>query len=213
MICSKALFSTSSSWHRRPTPDRPRRSRRQAPPQTTIELQSFHFFSSVFWVRVPYPTQKTFRICPRKLLVLSCSGDEKKVEASPCSTIFPSSMNTIRSPPPGEPHFVGDHHHGHSPPWPRLSSPRAPRDHFGIQRAGGLVEKHDPGLHGESAGDGHPLLLPAASGGADSFPPCPRCPPFPAATWSAPVLSAAFFPRTTFWARSMFSCTVNGERG
>ena len=34
-------------------------------------------------------------------------------------------------------------------------------DHFGVERAGGLVEEHDLGLHGEGAGDGDALLLTA----------------------------------------------------
>ena len=34
-------------------------------------------------------------------------------------------------------------------------------DHLGVERRGGLVEQHDLGLHGERAGDGHPLLLAA----------------------------------------------------
>ena len=34
-------------------------------------------------------------------------------------------------------------------------------DELGVQRAGGLVEEHDLGLHGQRAGDRDALLLPA----------------------------------------------------
>ena len=56
---------------------------------------------------------------------------------------------------------MGDHHHGH------LFLGQLPDDlqdlagKLRVERRGGLVEKEDAGIHGQSPGDGHPLLLPA----------------------------------------------------
>ena len=61
----------------------------------------------------------------------------------------------------GKLHLVGDHHHGHplggQPPDDRQHLPRR----RGVEVGGGLVQQKDFGLHGQGAGDGHPLLLSA----------------------------------------------------
>ena len=62
---------------------------------------------------------------------------------------------------PGKAHLVGDHQHG------QPFGGQLPHDgehlahHLGIQGGGGLVEEQDLRLHGQGAGDGHALLLPA----------------------------------------------------
>ena len=61
----------------------------------------------------------------------------------------------------GEIHLVGDHHHGHALVGQRLHHCQHLADGLGIERRGRLVEQHDVGLHGERAGDRHPLLLAA----------------------------------------------------
>ena len=61
----------------------------------------------------------------------------------------------------GEPHLVGDHHHGHALLGEVGHDLEHLVDHLRIQRGGRLVEKHDLRLHGQGAGDGHALLLAA----------------------------------------------------
>ena len=62
---------------------------------------------------------------------------------------------------PREGHLVGDDHHRH--PLVR----QLPHDlqhlphHFGVQRAGRLIEQHDLRFHGQRPHNGDPLLLPA----------------------------------------------------
>ena len=60
-----------------------------------------------------------------------------------------------------ETHLVRDDQHGHAAQRQFLHDVQHFLDHFGVQRRGGLVEEHDLGFHGEGAGDGDALLLPA----------------------------------------------------
>src|SRR5713101_964651 len=59
----------------------------------------------------------------------------------------------------GEAHLVRHHHHGHAFLGQIGHDIEHLVDHLGIEGRGRLVEEHDPRLHGQSAGDGHALLL------------------------------------------------------
>src|SRR5713101_2405816 len=59
----------------------------------------------------------------------------------------------------GEAHLVRHHHHGHAFLGQIGHDVEHLVDHLGIEGRGRLVEEHDPRLHGQSAGDGHALLL------------------------------------------------------
>ena len=59
----------------------------------------------------------------------------------------------------GKAHFVGDADHGHAFQGQGLHHVQHLADHFRVKRRGRLVEQHDLGLHGQRAGDRHPLLL------------------------------------------------------
>src|SRR5712692_864155 len=61
----------------------------------------------------------------------------------------------------GEAHLVADHDHGHAA-LPQGAHDLEHRAHqLRIERAGRLVEQHDPGLERDGARDGNPLLLAA----------------------------------------------------
>ena len=80
---------------------------------------------------------------------------------SPASTITPASMNTTRRRLPGEAHLVGDHHHGHAVGGELAHDGEHLADHFRVERGGRFVEQHELRMHGQRAGDRHPLLLAA----------------------------------------------------
>src|SRR5712691_5874305 len=61
----------------------------------------------------------------------------------------------------GEAHLVGDDDHGHALAGEVQHDVEHFVDDFGIERAGGLVEEHHLGPHGERARDGDALLLAA----------------------------------------------------
>ena len=56
---------------------------------------------------------------------------------------------------------MGDHQHGHAVLRQRLHDAQHLAHHFRVQRGGGLVEQQHLRVHGQGAGDGHPLLLAA----------------------------------------------------
>ena len=72
--------------------------------------------------------------------------------------------HTVRD-APGEAHLVRHHHHGHALPGQIGHDLQHLVDHLGVERGGGLVEEHDPRLHGERARDGDALLLAAGEVG------------------------------------------------
>ena len=61
----------------------------------------------------------------------------------------------------GEAHLVGDAEHGHARGCQLTHGVQHLLDHLRIERRGRFIEQHDLRLHGERAGDGHPLLLAA----------------------------------------------------
>jgi len=63
----------------------------------------------------------------------------------------------------GKAHFVRDAHHGHAVLGQILHAAQHFVDHFRVEGGGGFVEQHGAGLHGERAGDGDTLLLPAGN--------------------------------------------------
>src|SRR5437870_2613821 len=78
----------------------------------------------------------------------------------------------------GKTHLVAHHDHGHAAFAQGVHDLEHRAHQLRIERAGGLVEQHDPGLERDRACDGHPLLLAArelawrvvgAVGEADSF--------------------------------------------
>src|SRR5918997_1990544 len=60
----------------------------------------------------------------------------------------------------GEAHLVGNDDHRHAAAGQVRHRVEDLADHLGVQGARRLVEEHDPGLHREPTGYGHPLLLP-----------------------------------------------------
>ncbi|KAF5043778.1 hypothetical protein DSECCO2_498760 [anaerobic digester metagenome] len=56
---------------------------------------------------------------------------------------------------------MGHAQHGHAVAGQALHDVQDLVDHFRVQGRGGFVEEHDLGLHGQSSGDGHALLLAA----------------------------------------------------
>ena len=56
---------------------------------------------------------------------------------------------------------MGDHDHGHAALRQALHDAQHVAHELGVERACGLVEQHDVRVHGQRAGDGHALLLPA----------------------------------------------------
>ena len=62
---------------------------------------------------------------------------------------------------PGEAHLMRDDEHRHALAGEVGHDIEYFLDHFGIEGARRFVEKHDFGVHGEGASDGHALLLPA----------------------------------------------------
>ena len=54
-----------------------------------------------------------------------------------------------------------DHHHRHAFFGQVQHDIQHFFDHLRVQGAGGFIEKHDLGIHGQGAGNGHPLLLAA----------------------------------------------------
>jgi len=63
----------------------------------------------------------------------------------------------------GKAHFVRDAHHGHAVLGQIFHAAQHFVDHFRVEGGGGFVEQHGAGLHGERAGDGDTLLLPAGN--------------------------------------------------
>ncbi|VTR65512.1 6-pyruvoyl-tetrahydropterin synthase (fragment) [Desulfosarcina cetonica] len=61
----------------------------------------------------------------------------------------------------GKSHFVSHADHGHALAGQGLHDIQYLADHLRIQGRGGFVEKHHLGIHGQRAGNGHALLLPA----------------------------------------------------
>src|SRR4029450_4593014 len=62
---------------------------------------------------------------------------------------------------PGEAHLVADHDHGHAGGGQVAHDVQDLVDHLRVQGRGGLVEQQQLGVHGQGAGDRHPLLLAA----------------------------------------------------
>src|SRR6266545_5794503 len=62
---------------------------------------------------------------------------------------------------PCKPHLVGDHHHGHALAGEALHDAQHLPDQLRVEGGGRLVEEHELGVHGQGAGDRHPLLLAA----------------------------------------------------
>jgi hypothetical protein len=61
----------------------------------------------------------------------------------------------------GEGQLVSDDHHGHAAAGQRAHDLQHALHQLGVERGGRLVEQHHTGAHGQRAGDGRPLLLPA----------------------------------------------------
>lgn len=61
----------------------------------------------------------------------------------------------------GKAHFVGHDDHRHAAARQAAHHVQHFLDHFGVECRGGLVKQHHFGLHGQGAGNGHPLLLSA----------------------------------------------------
>jgi len=61
----------------------------------------------------------------------------------------------------GEAHLVGGEQHGHALLRQLAHDVQHPRHQLGIERRGDLVEQQHQRVHGERAGDGDALLLPA----------------------------------------------------
>ena len=76
-------------------------------------------------------------------------GAVKKTSGSAASMISPLPMKR------------GDADHGHALFGEADHHVEDFLDHLGIERAGGLVEEHDLGVHAQAAGDRHALLLTA----------------------------------------------------
>src|SRR5215212_9686422 len=62
---------------------------------------------------------------------------------------------------PGEAHLVADHDHGHAGGGQVAHDVEDLVDHLRVQGRGRLVEQQELGVHGQGAGDRHPLLLAA----------------------------------------------------
>ena len=103
---------------------------------------------------------KTF---DRKAFVRGSAGAASMARGAPRSTTTPSSMKTSWSPTSRAKPISWVTTTMVMPSSRQLlHGVEDLADEFGIQGAGGLVEQHQLGVHGQGAGDGDALLLPAA---------------------------------------------------